>query len=51
MTVVTLANWESSPQHFPEPAAIAPDLVDTATAALLAPPSRPAHNQSTGQPT
>lgn len=50
MTIATLASWESSSQLFAESVAIVTDLVDTATAALLAPSSRREDNQLAGQP-
>lgn len=49
-TITTLAHWEASPELFADPAALVVDLVDTTTAALLAPSSRPADNQLSDQP-
>ncbi len=38
--ITTLARWEAAPELFADPALVV-DLIDTATAALLAPSSRP----------
>ena len=50
VTITTLAQWEAAPELFADPAALVVDLVDTATAALLAPSSRPAQSQLSDQP-
>ena len=46
--IVTLAQWESSSELQPDPA-LAIDLVDTATAALLAPSSHPSASGMSGR--
>ncbi len=48
-TVAVLGSWEASPEILADPAALAVDLVDTTTATLLAPSSRPALGQLSDQ--